>query len=141
PQLLGTPLYISPEQADGAPGSPASDQYSLALTLYECLLGVRPHEKHRSSLVRLLRAASEAQITPPRSLDPSIPDGLEEALMRALARTPAERFPSVADFGAALLPFASSTRAALWQHSFVDAERTMASPSGRIVEGVPSRRV
>ncbi len=141
PQFLGTPLYLSPEQADGAPSTGASDQYSLALTLYECLLGVRPHEKHRSSLPRLLRAASEAEIPPPRSLDPSLPEGLEDALIRALSRQPQDRFDTMEDFGAALLPYASATRAALWEHSFIDAERTMTSRSGRVLHTPNSRRV
>lgn len=142
PQFLGTPLYISPEQTDGAPSTSASDQYSLALTLYECLLGVRPFEKFKTSLVRLLRAVSETEIPAPRSMDPSISTELEDILMRALSRDPRERFESILDFGAALLPFASSTRSSLWAHSFVDTERTMTSVSGRILErATPQRRV
>src|SRR5690606_26351729 len=85
PRFLGTPLYIAPEQAEGAPGSPRSDQYSLALSLYECLLGVRPYEKYASSLIQLLRRVAEGEIKPPRDLDASIPEELDEALCRALS--------------------------------------------------------
>lgn len=141
PQFLGTPLYIAPEQADGAAGSPASDQYSLALTLYETLLGIRPYEKHKHSLIQLLRAVAEADIRPPRAFDPSIPQALEDALMRALSKDPARRFPTIREFGAALLPFSSTARGALWQHAFIDAERTMASASGPVSQTSSSRRV
>src|SRR5690606_5082848 len=110
PRFLGTPLYIAPEQAEGAPGSQRSDQYSLALSLYECLLGVRPYEKYASSLIQLLRRVAEGEIKPPRDLDASIPEELDETLCRALSTDPQARFASMREFGAALLPFASATR-------------------------------
>ncbi len=141
PRFLGTPLYIAPEQAEGAAGSALSDQYSLALSLYECLLGVRPYEKYASSLIQLLRRVAEGEIKPPRDLDAGIPEELDEALCRALSPDPEERFPSMREFGAALLPFASATRGALWQHSFIDAERTMASASSPVSNSRNSRRV
>lgn len=141
PRYLGTPLYIAPEQADGAPGSTFSDQYSLALSLYECLLGVRPFEKYASSLILLLRRVAEGEIKAPRDLDAGIPDDLDEVLCRALSRNPQDRFPSLREFGAALLPYASAPRRALWQHSFVDAERTMTSANAPISDSRNSRRV
>ncbi len=141
PRFLGTPLYIAPEQADGAAGSTLSDQYSLALSLYESLLGVRPYEKYASSLIQLLRRVAEGEIKPARDLDAGIPEELDDALCRALSTDPEERFPSMREFGAALLPFASATRGALWQHSFIDAERTMASASSPVSNSRNSRRV
>lgn len=141
PRFLGSPLYIAPEQADGAAGSPRSDQYSLALTLYETLLGVRPFARFSSSLIQLLRHVAEGDIRKPRDLDASIPDELDQALCRALSTDPAKRFPSVRDFGAALLPLASEARRTLWQHAFVDAERTMTSANAPISDSKSSRRV
>ncbi len=144
PKFLGTPLYIAPEQADGAPGSTYSDQYSLALTFYEVFLGVRPFEKYRSSLMQLLRHVAEGDIIPANELDPSIPPDLDRAICRALATNPQDRFPSVREFAAALLPYASAARQTLWQHSFVDAERTMNSanlPIGSSRSSRSSRRI
>lgn len=140
PRFLGSPLYLAPEQADGAPGSPRSDQYSLALTLYEALLGVRPFSKYSSSLIQLLRHVAEGNIRHPRELDASIPDDLDAAIRRALSTNPRDRFPTVREFGAALLPFASQARRTLWQQSFVDAERTMTSANAPISGSTRSSR-
>ncbi len=140
PRFLGSPLYIAPEQADGAPGTPRSDQYSLALSLYEALLGVRPFAKYSTSLIQLLRHVAEGNIRPPRELDASIPDELDAAISRALSTNPDERFSSVRDFGAALLPFASQARRTLWQQSFVDAERTMTSANAPISDSTRSSK-
>ncbi len=119
-RLLGTPFYLAPEQADGAPGSALADQYSLALCLYECLLGVHPFEQHKTSLMRLLRHINEGGIAAPRQLDATIPAALDAALTRALATVPTERFASMREFGAALLPFASVGVRHMWQGAFTD---------------------
>jgi len=119
-QLLGTPFYLAPEQADGAPGSAWADQYSLALCLYECLLGVRPFEQHKTSLMKLLRHIAEGNVPAPRQVDASIPLALDAVLTRALATDPTARFGSMREFGAALLPFASLGVRHLWQGAFSD---------------------
>ncbi len=98
---VGTPEYMSPEQASGEPnlGSP-SDVYSLACVVYEMLTGEPP--------VRGLgaRATLAKQVTdvprPVRALRPEAPAHIERALARALAKDPRERFPTVAEFVAAL---------------------------------------
>lgn len=141
PSFLGTPLYIAPEQAEGAPGSALSDQYSLALTLYEALLGVRPFEQYRSSLVTLLRHVAAGEIRPACELDASIPVALSDILARALSADPSRRFASVQDWGAALLPFASETRRTLWQHAFVDTERTMTSVNAPVTSHPGAPRI
>ena len=130
PQLLGTPLYLSPEQADGNHGSALSDQYGIALTLYECLLSIKPFERYSHSLVRLLKAVAEGNFPTPQELDPSIPDELNQVLLRALSTQPTKRFSNMREFGGALLPFASQTIKAVWGESFAHHEHTMASTSG-----------
>lgn len=141
PRFLGTPFYLAPEQADGAEATARSDQYSLALTLYEMLLGVRPFEPFRNSLIQLLRHVAEGDIRSPRDLDASISDQLDQAICRALSTDPSQRFSSVRDFGAALLPFASAPRRSLWQHSFIDAERTLTSINAPVSAQRSARRV
>ncbi|MGQ0650444.1 MAG: protein kinase domain-containing protein [Gemmatimonadaceae bacterium] len=97
---LGTPGYMSPEQAAGEPEvGPASDQYSLALVLYEMLTGSPP-------FIGPLRSVLSRQLTespmPVAALRPDVPPGLSAVIERALARGPDARWPSTARFGEAL---------------------------------------
>ncbi|MCH2108434.1 MAG: serine/threonine protein kinase, partial [Polyangiaceae bacterium] len=135
PRFIGTPFYIAPEQAEGAPGSALSDQYSLALTLYELILGIRPFEEESDSLLRLLRAITEKPIPYARHYDQSLPEDLEEVLSVGLAKAPNNRFDDLQDFGAALLPFASLTIQRIWEGAFVSADRTLNSINSPISAG------
>jgi eukaryotic-like serine/threonine-protein kinase len=98
---LGTPVYMSPEQAAADPGIDArSDVYSLASVLHEMLAGEPPFTGPTAQAILAKRMTSP----PPRIRDvrPSVPGRLEEALLRALDRVPADRFASAAEFAAAL---------------------------------------
>lgn len=98
---VGTLLYMSPEQIcaekniDGR-----SDQYSLALVLYEMLTGVRPHESSSVEGLRTLRLSGKQHA--PRDHRPAVPRYINDAVMRALSAAPADRFASCADFARAL---------------------------------------
>ena len=98
---VGTPAYMSPEQASGEPDiGTRSDIYSLACVLFEMLAGRPPFRGHtaRSTMVQHLTAAP-----PPLSqFVPDVPPQVETAIGRALAKDPAERFASVAEFIEAL---------------------------------------
>jgi len=98
---LGTPEYMSPEQASGERElGPGSDLYSLACVVYEMLAGSPPLQ---GAGLRKTLAMQVAEIpSPVRMLRPEIPSRVERALVRALAKDPAERFPSASDFIAAL---------------------------------------
>jgi eukaryotic-like serine/threonine-protein kinase len=99
--VLGTPEYMSPEQAAGEqnPGV-ESDTYSLACVTYEMLAGEPPLRGPNA------RATMAKQVTevprPLRALRAEVPFRIERALMRALAKDPADRFPAVSDFIIAL---------------------------------------
>src|ERR1051325_221490 len=98
---LGTPAYMSPEQAFGEESVDArSDLYSLACVVYEMLAGRNPWSGATVEAVLVSRFTGE----PPRlsSLRPDLPGTLDDALEKALARDPAERFASVAGFLASL---------------------------------------
>lgn len=98
---IGTPTYMSPEQAMGKPVGPAADQYSLAVMAFEMLTGRPPFLGDAMSLV--LQHASQ----PPPTLsqfNPSIPPGAAAAVARALSKEPIHRFPTCGDFVRALLP-------------------------------------
>jgi serine/threonine-protein kinase len=91
---LGTPAYMSPEQARGdleALG-PRSDVYSLGATLYCLLTGRPPFEG--PDVGALLRAVQAGDFPPPRRLDPTIDKSLEAVCLKAMAREPADRYPS-----------------------------------------------
>ena len=105
---LGTPAYMSPEQAAGSKDLDGrSDLYSLACVLYEMLGGQPPFTGPTvASVVHQHMAAEPAPIT---QLRPAVPAELSGTLARALAKTPADRFNPVAQFADALTPRWSST--------------------------------
>ncbi|MBA3580433.1 MAG: serine/threonine protein kinase [Gemmatimonadaceae bacterium] len=99
--VVGTPAYMSPEQASGEREVDArSDQYSLACLLYEMITGLPPF------IGATMQSVISQRFTQPppsmRAHRPTVPDHVERAVKRALAVVPADRFPSVRDFVAAL---------------------------------------
>ena len=99
--VLGTPRYMSPEQAlgTGSVGAP-SDLYSLACVLYEMLAGQPPFT---APGVMTVLSQHAGQLVPPlREKRPEIPEGIERAIERALAKTPDDRYPTAAHFVEAL---------------------------------------
>ncbi len=98
--MIGTPAYMSPEQSVDGGVDPRSDQYSLATVLYEMLVGEPPFAGSSAQGIIARRLGEPAR--PLRTVRPTIPAGVERATLRALERTPADRFATVADFLAAL---------------------------------------
>ena len=100
--MLGTPEYMSPEQATGERELDArSDVYSLACVLYELLAGEPPHPGASARIV-IAKRFTEA-VPRVRRLRPAVPAAVEQALVRALALEPVERFPTAAAFAEALM--------------------------------------
>src|SRR5439155_4995973 len=99
--VIGTPAYMSPEQATGSTEIDGrSDQYSLACVVYEMLVGEPPFTGPTAQAV-MARHSLDA-VSPPSIVRASIPDAVEDALLRALAKTPADRFFTTALFAEAL---------------------------------------
>ena len=94
--VLGTAAYLSPEQALGEEVTAAADVYSLGAVLYELLTGRPPYEF--DSLADLAAKQTSGQIAPVGELAPDVPHGVEDAVMRSLARNPAYRPASAAAF-------------------------------------------
>jgi eukaryotic-like serine/threonine-protein kinase len=91
-QVLGSPNFISPEQAEGRPGAigPPSDVYSLGALLYHLLTRQPPFQA--DTLTTLLKQVLEAEPVPPRSLNPSIPKDLETICLKCLEKDIPHRY-------------------------------------------------
>jgi len=96
--ILGTPAYMSPEQAQGKPADVRSDVFSFGSVLYQMVTGRRAFEK--DSHISTLAAVVEEE---PRPLPPSVPRDLERTIARCLRKDPERRFQSMADVRVALL--------------------------------------
>src|SRR5262245_7590993 len=91
--ILGTPLYMSPEQVRGKRGeiSPATDVYSLGAMLYEAVTGTAPHAAE--TVVELYERIARDEPIPPRRRDLGISSDLETVILKALRKDPSRRYP------------------------------------------------
>jgi len=94
--FLGTLAYAPPEQLAGEAVSPASDQYSLAVMAYEMLTGRRPFDA--AEPMALAQQVMRGTTSPPSTVRPGLPPGVDAVIGRAMARVPGERWPSMTDF-------------------------------------------
>jgi hypothetical protein len=127
---LGTPHYMSPEQASGSRDiTPRSDVYALGALTYEMLVGEPPFTgpTAQSILARIL-TEKPAGLSDRRA---TVPIGVERAVLTALQRLPADRYASAGEFGLAMSNGASSSSATL---TSVPVERTLTWGTYRITE-------
>jgi serine/threonine-protein kinase len=103
--IMGSPLYMSPEQMRSTKGADArSDIWALGVILYELLTARLPFEGETATDI-----AVKASIQPPppiRGYRPDVPAELEAVILRCLEKDPSRRFPNVAELALALAPFA-----------------------------------
>jgi len=91
-EILGTPVYMSPEQAMGTPIDGRADLYSLGVILYELIVGQRPFDGN--NITAILRSIMQDRPDPPSQLDPFIPQPISDLIMKSLSRNPDDRFQS-----------------------------------------------
>ncbi len=98
--ILGTPAYMSPEQAKGEPGDARSDIYALGVMLYQLCTNHLPFDADTPYAIILKHLT--APLPPPRELRPDLPTALERVILKALAKDPRERFQTAAEMSAAI---------------------------------------
>lgn len=97
-QVIGTARYLAPEQLNGEPASPASDQFGLGVVLYETLSGVPPFGGPNDVSLGLSRPSEFPRLREVAVVPPAV----DAAVMRALSSDPRDRFPDLAAFADAL---------------------------------------
>ena len=117
-EVLGTPQYISPEQAEGRPASPASDVYSLGAVGFECLVGRRPYDADSPVATAIAHVRQ-----PVPELPSTVPPALAAVVRRAMAKAPEERYADGAAFARAVRGAVGSPAA-----DDADATKVLAAP-------------
>jgi serine/threonine-protein kinase len=91
--VMGTPDYMSPEQAHGQPADFRSDIYSLGIVLFEAMTGQLPFRGE--SVTQIIMAHIQKPPPRPRDLNRHLPQGLETAILRCLVKDPGARYQSI----------------------------------------------
>jgi eukaryotic-like serine/threonine-protein kinase len=129
-EVLGTPQYLSPEQAEGKQATPASDVYSLGAVAFECLAGRRPYvaESPVATAIAHLRE-------PVPELPATVPPALAAVVRRALAKDPTERYADGAAFAAAIREATAQPTGAPGPVTDPATTRVMTAPVAPVVTG------
>src|SRR5688572_2223478 len=93
--VMGTPDYMSPEQAQGLPADFRSDIYSLGIVLFEVFTGALPFTG--DTVMAIVLSHIRTPPPPPRQVNPRVPERLEAIILRAIDKDPARRYQSVGD--------------------------------------------
>ncbi len=127
--VMGTPHYMSPEQVRGARADSRSDVFSLGCVLYELLTGRKPFDAE--SMHAVLFKVLQEEPPPVLSLAPGLAPVLAQVVDKALAKDPAERFPSAGDMLGALRRARQAAAAGRGHERAADLDRTIAAPAAR----------
>jgi serine/threonine-protein kinase len=117
-QVLGTPYYMAPEQIKGEPVGPATDIYALGVVVYQMVTGQVPYQGDTPLAVAMQHLQDDP--CPPSLLRSGLPPAAEEAILRAMAKQPADRFATAAELADALERAVREARPANWQDSSND---------------------
>ncbi len=108
--VMGTPHYMSPEQAQGKIADFRADIYSLGIVLFECLTGKLPFQGETTTQIVIAHVQTAAPRL--RSLKPDLPQDLEDAVLRCMAKDPAQRWQKVCDLNEVLSAVSTGAEAA-----------------------------
>jgi predicted Ser/Thr protein kinase len=134
--VWGSPLYFSPEQASGAPPSPASDVYSIGVVMYEMLAGAPPFQAEKPAALALMHMREEPQ--PLAIQNPQIPAQLDRIIHQVLSKEPSARYRTAEQLSRVLTEYRrQSEQRTGWQPA-TSLPTPVASPlPSRIVEAEP----
>lgn len=128
-RMMGTPAYLSPEQILGEPQNTRSDLFSLGIVLYQMVTGVAPFDG--SSVSAVCAQILQAEPVPPSQRNPAVTPELDRVILRCLAKSSADRYPSAE-------AFATSLDAAVRQGKSANAAAGAATASAGIgPDGLP----
>ena len=140
--LIGTPSFMSPEQAEGRIEQlgPASDVYSLGATLFQVLTGQPPagaRPGHRTSeklaVTELLKRVRKGKVPRPSEVNPHVPSALDAVCLKAMALRPGDRYPSARAFGEDLEAWLADEPVSAWQEPWTIRARRWARRHPAIV--------
>jgi serine/threonine-protein kinase len=126
--LIGTPFYMSPEGLRGEEMTPASDQYSLGVVMYECATGTNPF--HAATFAEIFKLIGSGHYPPPSSTQPQVSKRLERIIMRAMSLDPAQRYRDLREMGRELLVLAGQRTRITWALSFGELDRPRKTSTG-----------
>jgi serine/threonine-protein kinase len=141
-RILGTPLYMAPEQVSGQEADERSDVYAAGLILYEMLAGERPFREKDATQLFLMRPTAEAPSLRANLPDLEVPDELETLIARSLARERAERFQTAEEMLNALdeVPLDAALLRSTTSASRTRAPATPSTAPARAPVKAPGRR-
>lgn len=119
---IGSVHYISPEQARGEPVSPMADLYSVGVVLYEMITGQLPFQSDSAVSVAIMQLQKEAVM--PRKINPAIPVGIEQITMRAMQKSPRDRYQSASEMLLDIDEFRRNPNTRFDYSYFVDTQPT-----------------
>jgi serine/threonine-protein kinase len=122
--LIGTPTYMSPEQAQSQPVDGKADQYSLGVVMYELLTGKPPFVGETPVAISLLHATKMP--TPPSQARAEVPPEVDDVLLKALAKKPDQRYATCAEFLKALRLSVGASEARRFKDLLTEAQQLTA---------------
>lgn len=137
-EALGSVHYISPEQAKGGHTDNRSDLYSLGVVMYEMMTGRPPYDGESPVAVAIQHISGGAAL--PSALNPNIPRGLEQIIMKAMALDPKDRYDSATQMLQDMEEFRKNPAMVFAYRSIVDdATRTIPGAAGKAVGSTAER--
>lgn len=128
---IGSPHYISPEQASGEKATPASDVYSLGVVLFELLTGEKPFDAE--SVAGVAMAHIEQEPRPPSELVPGLDPKLDQIVLKAMSKQPSQRYADGRELAEALGPGSAARTTVVPAQAAAGSQTLVMAPSKDVI--------